>query len=136
MIAVVLFTGAVHLACSACSACSRSEPPPAPNVGRALPIQPRPAIAVAEPPAASGADVEARHRCRSDHDCVLSCTHGAVNADWYKQAQPNGDPCEDGCASKGMTVSCEAQRCAAKQRGVLVPECTGLMKPVETQPTR
>ena len=128
---VILFTSMLHVACS------RKAPPAAPNVSSAVPLNP-PSVAgaIAEPaPAASDARAATRHRCKNDEDCLLSCTHGAVNADWYKQALPDGDPCEDGCASKGLTASCTEQRCTARQHGVLVPECTGLMKPVQARPT-
>jgi len=122
--------------------CSRHDPNPARTVDSPAP-HPRPSLlerppppVAANPPAAvvatdaSDADASRRHRCKRDAECLLSCTHGAVNADWYHAALPSGEPCEDGCAAKGLAASCEAGRCVAKKNGVLAPECTGLIKPV------
>jgi hypothetical protein len=85
------------------SACSRSDPRAAPNVSAAAPrTRPAPlALAAASATIAVPAGAE-RHACTKDADCLLSCFHGAVNAAWYHAAVPDGDLCEDGCASKGL----------------------------------
>ena len=122
--------------------CSRHDPNPARTVDSPV-LHARPSLLERPPPpvaAAPSAAIVAEDRadagasrrqgCQRDADCLLSCRHGAVNASWYHAALPSGEPCEDGCASKGLTASCDAGRCVAKKNGALVPECTGLTTPV------
>jgi len=116
--------------------CSRHDPPPARNIDSTAPHA-GPSLLERPPPrseVSSGDAVDTgarrRHRCNRDADCLLSCTYGAVNGNWYHAALPSGEACEDGCAAKGFAASCDAGRCVAKRNGVLAPECTGLVKPV------
>jgi hypothetical protein len=107
----------------------------APHAGPALLERPAPPSAATPASAvtaenAADAGIRRRHRCKRDEDCLLSCTQGAVSADWYHTALPSGEQCQDGCASKGLAASCDSGRCVAKKNGVLVPECTELVKPV------
>lgn len=121
--------------------CSRHDPNPARNIDPLTPHRPslleRPPPPVAAAPGSAvvaedraDAGASRRQSCQRDADCLLSCRHGAVNASWYHAALPNGEACQDGCASKGLTASCAAGRCVAKKNGALVPECTGLTTPV------
>ena len=70
--------------------------------------------------------VHPAHRCTRDLDCMNSCSQGAVNIAWYRQAFPGGEACEGGCTSKSMAAPlCRAGICSARDSAAsLVRECT------------
>ncbi len=99
-----------------CGACTDGQP-------SAARTSPAPPVDSASP--ASPADSAPSYTCASDADCRVSCEHGAVSADWYREAFPEGDGCEDGCTSKGSeSPHCEDGICVAYYKGERDRGCT------------
>jgi len=74
---------------------------------------PTPASAPTKPPPA---DDDAKWRCASDGDCMTSCSQGAVNRDWYKNAHVH--ECKDGCEDDGAAAPrCIDKQCVAFREG-------------------
>lgn len=65
-----------------------------------------------------------RYGCDADKDCVLSCSMGALNLDWYKGNLKEND-CVDGCAGPGLNVRCVNNTCIAfDYDGSRADDCT------------
>ncbi len=59
-----------------------------------------------------------RFDCAADADCLNSCEHGAVNANWYRESEklPGFVECEDGCSNQiSAPPRCEGGTCVAYQ---------------------
>ncbi|CAN5314406.1 hypothetical protein BH09MYX1_BH09MYX1_15520 [soil metagenome] len=117
--------------------CTRADPSPSARAPGASASTTNAAATPAMPsfaasgPADAAAVSDGRHACAKDAECTLSCTHGAVNRDWYRKSHPGGEACEDGCAAKGTSVACTAGQCVAMRGGAVDSSCTGVVKPVE-----
>lgn len=117
-------------------ACQRQEPATKSGVGApstaasasvaasAKPQAPAPTATVLLPPSSSAAGAShERWDCRTDRDCVLSCSHGAVNGAWLKRL--GTADCDDGCAGDWMDPPrCIEGGCVAFSRGKRDGACT------------
>ncbi len=70
-----------------------------------------------------------RFECRSDDDCVISCSYGAVNKEWY-YARLLQESCVDGCNmpfidGPDRRAKCLAGKCISFVGNRIDDECTG-----------
>ena len=64
------------------------------------------------PPAPAPIADDAKWRCATDADCMVSCSQGAVNKAWYATA--NVHECDDGCANQlAAAPRCVEHACVA-----------------------
>ncbi|MCA9657745.1 MAG: hypothetical protein KC486_05335 [Myxococcales bacterium] len=112
------------------------------TVGEPQPAKPATPAATADPdavvvtPEPTPPRVPVPFACAEDHDCVASCSQGAVSRAWYRDMFPGGEGCEDGCTRKGTDAPrCEAGRCVAYHQGARDPQCTA-REDVATAPLR
>lgn len=106
----------------------RGKPSPPPTDAPqavSVPVATASSTQTAQPTAPAAPNEDAVHACTKDDDCVNSCRHGAVSRSWWEASYPGGEPCEDGCTSKGTDPpKCRQGHCAAYFQGKPSAECT------------
>lgn len=62
--------------------------------------------------------------CDNDEDCMLSCSLGSVNEQWYNRNKNESSECEDGCSGWGNYAACQENLCRTfKSDGSLHDSC-------------
>ncbi|MEZ4449841.1 MAG: hypothetical protein R3B09_10220 [Nannocystaceae bacterium] len=117
----------------ACTSAAPQEPAEPSTIAAA------PTDASSSPPPQASRSTTTPHEdytCSADHECVASCSQGAVNRAWYERMFPGGEACEDGCTSKGSEAPrCMAGTCVAYHDGDTDPWCTHV-RGLVTEPQR
>ena len=101
----------------------RTGKEPAPTIlptGTKADPEPAPTI----PPSGTSSRVPAPYACQADSDCVTTCAHGALNAQWFRKNFPVIGDCFDGCQMGAQAPRCIDGTCVAFRDGKPDDACT------------